>query len=150
MAVGLVATAPAAVGVGVAGGYVVSDQIVPHPGQAVQEFGPQMGGVVYGQGLVMVFDDAIGWGATVFFFHEEAVGSQLQHVGAVGVGGRKRGLDFHGDHSSSLFDQVVWPTGEQMASGEEGFLAALPGPRVGVDYPALGETGPLSLAAGPI
>ena len=39
-AVGLIATTPAAVGVGVAGGYIVSSQVMPHLGQGVQEFGP--------------------------------------------------------------------------------------------------------------
>jgi hypothetical protein len=63
----------------------------------------------------MVFDDAIRWGLAVFFFYQEAVSSQLQHVGAVGRVRRKRGLDFHGDQSPSLLDQVVWSAGEQMA-----------------------------------
>jgi hypothetical protein len=52
----------------------------------------------------MVFDDAIGRGPTVFFFYQEAVSSQLQHVGAVRGRGRKRRLDFRGDHSPFLFD----------------------------------------------
>ena len=40
MTISLVAAAPAAVGIGVAGGYVISSQIMPHFGQGVQEFGP--------------------------------------------------------------------------------------------------------------
>jgi hypothetical protein len=131
------------------GVYIVSSQITPHLSQGVQEFGPQAGRVVHSQSLVTVFDDAIGWGPTIFLLYQKAISSQLQQMGAVGGRGRKRRFDLHGDHPPSLFDQVIWPTGEQVAFREKGFLAALPGPRVSVDYPALGETAPLPFAARP-
>jgi hypothetical protein len=61
-----------------------------------------MRGILDGIGLVAVFDDAIGRGLSIRFLHQKAIGSQLEHVGAIRAWRARGRFDLHRDFGLAI------------------------------------------------
>jgi len=133
----------------VAGAYIVGDEVLAHLGQEAQQLGPQRRGVFDGVGSVWVFDDPIRWGLPILLLHQEAIGCQLEDVRTVGAWRRQGGFDLNRDCDPSVVNEVIGFTRQEITAGEEGLLAAIPRPGVGIDHPALGQSRLFVQAASP-